>query len=83
MRAGPSWWKGSRSTAPKASDVGQISRLHLGEGCSHPGRCARVETVETTTERTAASVVDVFSDLDRASMGNAPVTYDTRVRVSS
>ena len=57
-----------RHPVANASDVRQVASLHASEGCPHSGRCPGVETVEPTTEWTAASVVYVFSDLDHVDM---------------
>ena len=58
----------SNTPLPDTSDVGQVSRLHAGEGRPYLGRCAGIEIVEPTTERTAAPFVDIFPDLDHTNM---------------
>ena len=57
-----------QNASPYASHVGQVSSLHAGKGGSHLGRCPGIETVEPSTEWTAAPVVYVFSDLNHAVM---------------
>ena len=62
-------------SAPNAFDVGQVSSLHPGEGRPDPGRCIGVEIVKSTTERTAATVVDILSDLDYTAMVTRTLPY--------
>ena len=61
--------------APNTSYVGQVSTLHPGESRPDPGRCRSIETVEPATEGTAASDVDVFSDLDHVDMVTLALPY--------
>ena len=62
-------------SASDASDVGQVPRLHAGQGRSHLGRGGGIETVEPAAKWTAAQFIDALPDLDHANIVTLLLPY--------
>lgn len=50
------------------SDIRKVPRLYAGESRPYSVRRPGIETVEPTTEGTATTAIDVFSDLNHTDM---------------
>ena len=70
---GPTFMRHSSTSLPTPLTLDRFPDVMPDKGCPDLARCPGVETVEPSTEWTAASVVYVFSDLDHIDMVIPPL----------